>query len=93
MGKLMTLGFCRRFCKGYQYYGLQAANWCFCGNSYGKHGVVADGECAAKCPGNQNEICGNGGRNSIYREWCLKDVYIRLLEEATLGTFTFRPFS
>ncbi len=69
-GNKMTMGYCRRFCRGHQYYGLHESNWRFCGYSYGKFEKVDDGEmeCLSKCPGNPNELCGAGGRNSIYRE-------------------------
>ena len=41
---------------------------CYCGNSYGSHGVSAD--CNVTCNGNPNEICGGVLANSIYLSSC-----------------------
>jgi hypothetical protein len=53
------------FNNGYQYAGTQNATECWCGNSYGSHGVDTNG-CKMPCAGNTAEICGGPGRNSVY---------------------------
>ena len=45
---------------------LQSSNWCFCGNSYGKHGILKESECNRLCSGDTSEVCGGGWKNSIY---------------------------
>ena len=64
----MTLEMCFQRCRSqnYVYAGLQAADWCHCGNSFGKHGSVASGECNSECKGNKGTMCGGPWRNRIY---------------------------
>ncbi len=44
--------------------GLQYSTYCFCGNSYGKHGPVTG--CGMKCGGSL-EMCGGSSHNSVYQ--------------------------
>ena len=46
--------------------GLQDHSECYCGNSYGKHGLSDEEDCDFPCDGNPKEICGGGLRNSVY---------------------------
>ena len=46
--------------------GLQWHKTCWCGNSYGSHGKVDDSECNDECTGDASQMCGGGGRNSVY---------------------------
>uniref|UniRef100_A0A1I8J604 DUF3011 domain-containing protein n=1 Tax=Macrostomum lignano TaxID=282301 RepID=A0A1I8J604_9PLAT len=54
--------------------GMQARDWCHCGNSYGRYGQVADSECKLKCSGNiwkdnywvSGGTCGGHWRNEVY---------------------------
>ena len=59
---------CREHCKGYKYLGLQASNWCLCGNDLNpfRYPKKPEHECNMQCKGNSKEICGGGWRNSIY---------------------------
>jgi hypothetical protein len=43
-------------------------NKCFCGNSYGSHGL--DTNCNIPCSGNSIQICGGANSNSIYQTEC-----------------------
>jgi hypothetical protein len=52
---------------GYQFAGTQHSTECWCGNSYGMHGVDHNG-CSMSCAGNAREICGGPYRNSIYTD-------------------------
>ena len=45
---------------------LQAASYCFCGNSYGGLGEDANA-CNMDCTGDNTQTCGAGWRNSIYQ--------------------------
>uniref|UniRef100_A0A1I8J2J5 WSC domain-containing protein n=1 Tax=Macrostomum lignano TaxID=282301 RepID=A0A1I8J2J5_9PLAT len=68
MGSINSPSECVKYCisKGYSYAGLQAAKWCHCGNSFGRHGKVQDSECSMKCPGDNKWTCGNHFRNEVY---------------------------
>ncbi|PAA76389.1 hypothetical protein BOX15_Mlig023885g1 [Macrostomum lignano] len=67
---------CLRLCtiKKFRYAGMQARDWCHCGNSYGRYGQVADSECKLKCSGNiwkdnywvSGGTCGGHWRNEVY---------------------------
>ena len=47
---------------------MQYSVQCFCGDAIYNGGVLADGEsdCNDPCPGNADEMCGGGGRLSLY---------------------------
>ncbi len=62
----LTLQGCADSCrqKGFKYAAAQFGTYCFCGNSYGKHGKAAN--CDMNCGGNSNEICGGPWANSVY---------------------------
>lgn len=63
----MTLETCASFCSGYTYFGLEYGSECYCGNSFGTGSVkTVDGECSMNCPGNTTQICGAGGRLTVY---------------------------
>jgi len=53
--------------RGFQFAGVQYSSQCFCGNSYGRYGQKADGECNMQCSGNGGEKCGAGWRNSVWK--------------------------
>ncbi|PAA94261.1 hypothetical protein BOX15_Mlig001756g1 [Macrostomum lignano] len=59
---------CVSRCKSqnYKYAGLQASNWCLCGNSYGKHGKASDSDCKMACGGDSSKTCGGAYRNEVY---------------------------
>ena len=54
------------FISGYKYAGVQFAQECYCGNSYGKHGALPESDCGYKCPGDESISCGGILANSIY---------------------------
>uniref|UniRef100_A0A1I8HCL1 WSC domain-containing protein n=1 Tax=Macrostomum lignano TaxID=282301 RepID=A0A1I8HCL1_9PLAT len=53
--------YCVSLCKerGYRFAGVQATDWCHCGNTFGRHGQVADSECSLACAGDKKQTCGN----------------------------------
>ena len=66
---------CSSICsaEGFQYFGLQWANECWCGNTYGSHGEASIGDCDADANIDRvADLCGNGQqdcgyRNAVYR--------------------------
>uniref|UniRef100_A0A1I8GZB9 WSC domain-containing protein n=1 Tax=Macrostomum lignano TaxID=282301 RepID=A0A1I8GZB9_9PLAT len=66
----MTVQLCSEICAygKFRYFGVQHSSFCFCGNSYGRHGRAADSDCNMACSGNNAQMCGGWGRNSVYRQ-------------------------
>ena len=64
----MTIELCLETCrsKGYTYAGVQSNSQCFCGNSYGKHGIDTISSCSTACTGNNLQVCGGSWRNMVY---------------------------
>lgn len=52
--------------KGFKFMGVQYGESCLCGDSYGKHGKVAEEMCNYGCTGRPDTICGGYSTNSIY---------------------------
>ena len=52
----------------------QYSEYCFCGNSYGDYGKLAESECNMPCRGNIQQMCGAGMRNNIYET--VKGLYL-----------------
>lgn len=59
--------YCAKECanKGYEYFGIQDTQQCFCGSSYGKYGTSEN--CNMPCSGNNSETCGGSWVNSVYK--------------------------
>ena len=51
----------------YLFMGLQHEDECRCGNSYGMYGPAPETECNTPCIADPSQMCGGGGRNSVYR--------------------------
>lgn len=49
---------------GATYFGVQSGRKCFCGDSYGKHGVST--KCDKPCTGDGQQVCGAHNVNSVY---------------------------
>ena len=63
----MTVQSCATYCSGYTYFGLEYANECYCGNSFGTGSVkTVEDQCTMNCAGNSSQICGAGGRLTVY---------------------------
>lgn len=75
----MTIESCAAFCgaanggNGYQYYGLEYATQCYCGNIINAPSVKlnattspANTTCSIRCGGNNPEICGGSAVLSLY---------------------------
>lgn len=63
----MTLESCASFCDGFDYFGVEYARECYCGNTFGAGSVNAPpSDCSMTCAANSNEYCGAGNRLSVY---------------------------
>ncbi|KAK4117256.1 WSC-domain-containing protein [Canariomyces notabilis] len=61
----MTVESCAAFCQGYNYFGVEYASECYCGNELG--GAAAHEEdCSQICSGNHGQWCGGSGRLNLY---------------------------
>ncbi|XP_041362874.1 xylosyltransferase 2-like [Gigantopelta aegis] len=52
----VCIAFCLR--SGFHYAGLQYSKECWCGDRYGRHGILAEAQCDGKCPGSETQTCG-----------------------------------
>ncbi|MCJ1414010.1 hypothetical protein MMC32_000335 [Xylographa parallela] len=68
-----TIELCAAACQGYQYFGMEYSNECYCGNTLG-YGSVNQAStdpntngCSMICAGNATEYCGGPGRLDLYQ--------------------------
>jgi hypothetical protein len=57
-------------------FGVEAANYCYCGNNLNlPHGsaIVPADECSVACAGNAQEICGANWRINLYRSTATRE--------------------
>ncbi|KAK6393348.1 hypothetical protein LTR65_002639 [Meristemomyces frigidus] len=67
-GSFVTLEYCANFCTGYQYFGTEYSDECYCGNSFGTGAsVTSSGDCSMTCAGDTTEFCGAGNRLTVYQ--------------------------
>lgn len=75
----MTAAVCKAFCSsankgnGYQFYGTEYKNECFCGNTISQGNMMlsatstpSNSTCKMQCGGSSTEICGGAGALSLY---------------------------
>ena len=61
----MTLQLCNALCTGHAFFGVQnGGTGCFCGARFGSYGRSEN--CTMPCAGNETQICGGPGANSIF---------------------------
>jgi len=62
----VTVETCISRCKasGYRYAGVQYARECWCGSSFGRHGLATN--CNKTCRGNRGQFCGGDWANNVY---------------------------
>ncbi|KAF1350122.1 WSC domain-containing protein, partial [Delphinella strobiligena] len=66
--KNMTLENCAAFCSGYEYFGIEYAEECYCGSCFnGGSTILAQSKCEMTCTGNPSEYCGAGNALSVYQ--------------------------
>eukprot|EP00754_Rhynchopus_humris_P030122 Rhum_TRINITY_DN15258_c9_g1::Rhum_TRINITY_DN15258_c9_g1_i1::g.148181::m.148181 len=79
-GNYGTAALCAGFCYGeaatgkhdgrttpYEFFGLQNGKDCYCGDTHGSFGSVAQAECNVPCASLPTEMCGGLLRNSVYK--------------------------
>ncbi|KAL5005849.1 hypothetical protein ScPMuIL_017007 [Solemya velum] len=66
--RMNTPEFCINYClqAGFRYAAVQFTTECYCGDTYGKHGLAPENECNQPCPGDPEEICGGSWRQRVY---------------------------
>jgi len=64
----MTVSACVQRCtaEGFKFAGVQMGSQCFCGNSHGSQGRLADDQCNERCAGNPGELCGGYMANRVF---------------------------
>lgn len=63
----MTIEKCAAFCTGFKYFGLEFANECYCGDTIASGSKKApEADCKMSCAGNNGQLCGAGGRLTLY---------------------------
>ena len=66
--KIMPLIRCRGECHEYAFFGVQAWNWCWCGNTAPPaNRKKSEDECNINCPGDSDKKCGGHWRMNIYK--------------------------
>ncbi|KAI1964730.1 hypothetical protein LOZ58_001418 [Ophidiomyces ophidiicola] len=64
----MTIARCAASCAAFQFFGLEYATECFCGNARAPSSTpVAATECNMPCGGDRSQTCGAANRLSLYR--------------------------
>ncbi|XP_062590230.1 kremen protein 1-like [Saccostrea cucullata] len=64
----MTINKCNSMCMkhNYKFYGVQAGQWCFCGNTFQKTFRRPWRECNMRCAGNRRQPCGGHMRMNLF---------------------------
>jgi hypothetical protein len=65
----MTQDRCIESCRenGFAYAGIQYGSQCYCGNSYGRFGQIAENNCNTSCGGDSGRNCGGTWANSVFK--------------------------
>ncbi|TKA70234.1 hypothetical protein B0A55_06883 [Friedmanniomyces simplex] len=89
----MTIDVCATFCQqgpGYQYYGLEYATQCYCGNDIAPTGLFltpttnpTNDTCQMRCRGSEPEVCGGPGALSLYNN----TLYVPPVEVPHVGKY------
>jgi hypothetical protein len=65
----LTPSVCADLCSGRQYFGVEAGNECWCGDSVDASKIAADPTtCNTPCTGQPNLVCGGGWRLTVYHK-------------------------
>ena len=65
----MTVESCAASCHGYNYFGLEFSNQCYCGYDLGGQ-AAPEAQCGEICVGNPAESCGGGNYLNVYELSC-----------------------
>jgi hypothetical protein len=68
LGPANTIEACAAACAGYNLFGVEYGEECYCANSLASSSQRADLEdCSMSCAGNASEFCGAGNRLNVYQ--------------------------
>ena len=62
--------------QGYMYAGVQFAEHCYCGDSYGRYGNAAN--CDKPCSGDASQMCGGAYANNVLRNNCNMHIFVTI---------------
>uniref|UniRef100_A0A1I8GI38 WSC domain-containing protein n=1 Tax=Macrostomum lignano TaxID=282301 RepID=A0A1I8GI38_9PLAT len=64
----MSHELCSGICSigSFPYFGVQYSTECYCGNSFGSHGLASEADCSMDCSGNAMQKCGGPVKNSVF---------------------------
>lgn len=62
----MTVESCSAFCAGHDYFGIEYARECYCGDLPAAGQAAPASDCSQLCAGDSTQWCGNGNRLSLY---------------------------
>lgn len=68
-----TIESCQKSCQGYQFFGTEFSNECYCGNTISAGSVKQESDdpdtngCSMLCGGNEQEYCGGPNRINMYQ--------------------------
>jgi hypothetical protein len=98
---------CASMCDGYEYFGVENGNECFCGQTIDASKVALESECSVSCTGDGLLICGGGWRLTVYHReptsigiqsvqgWrhvdCFSDAEVRTLPDGPRGDNAMTP--
>lgn len=84
---------CAAACSGYQYFGLEYGDECYCANTIGANSTLAPGGsntalngCNMACAGASNFTCGGPNRLSVYSLSASANI-TRIIDPVTVGSF------
>uniref|UniRef100_A0A1I8GEP5 WSC domain-containing protein n=1 Tax=Macrostomum lignano TaxID=282301 RepID=A0A1I8GEP5_9PLAT len=63
---MMSHKLCSSICSigSFSYFGVQYGDECYCGNSFGSHGLVSEADCSMDCLGNAMQKCAVSDNNT-----------------------------
>lgn len=63
----MTLQSCAQNCTNYDFFGTEYGRECYCGYKLNATLRAVESSCNTPCSGNSSQVCGSGGRLSVYQ--------------------------
>jgi hypothetical protein len=64
----MTVAKCAAHCQAFEYFGVEYAVECYCGDALSGTAAGTESECSQLCAGDNTEWCGGPNRLSLYRK-------------------------
>ncbi|KAH8886192.1 WSC-domain-containing protein [Thozetella sp. PMI_491] len=81
----MTVESCASYCSGYEYFGVEYSNECYCGSYFSNiTSLIGDASCYAMCSGNELEVCGGPSALSVYK--LSPNASVKKIQQPTAGS-------